>query len=191
MLLKNIKALAVSALMLLGVSTSAFASHTVYVHETFGSGAAFDGSLTFSNDYLALESGTGSLTGGTYGSILLNNAYYGHPSEVPVAGTLGNDWLADGPAYGTAFGTDYHFFLGFAWKLSGGDLMLLHTDSVTPYLSELTNDVDSDYDHVLTTTVSLTPPAPPTTSPIPEPASVLLLGAGIAALVGMRRRKAA
>jgi hypothetical protein len=192
MLLKNIKALAASVLILLGASTSAFASHIVTVHETFGSGAVFDGSLTFSDNYLALQSGTGTLSGAGYGSILLNNTWFeGVPdgSVVPGGvGETGHDWLLDGPASGN-FGTDYHHFIGFTWLVSAANgFELLTGNSVDVFNSGLSND-DYSTDKVLTATVAVD--APPTTNPVPEPGSVLLLGAGIAALVGVRRRKAA
>jgi hypothetical protein len=199
MLLKNIKTLAASALILLGASASAFASHTVYVQETFASGAAFNGSLTFSDNYLALLSGTGTLSGGVYGSILLNQTYYGGlPSDSPVAGATGNDFLLDGPPSGN-FGTDYHNYLGFVWKVSGGDLMLLTQDSagfsIEPYQSGVTTDISpatpngATIDPVRTVAVSAI--APPQTSPVPEPASLWLLGVGFAALLGTRKRKRA
>ncbi|MDB5919702.1 MAG: hypothetical protein JWR40_3936, partial [Massilia sp.] len=71
---------------------------------------------------------------------------------------LGKDWLLDGPANGN-FGTDYHHLIGFTWKLSAVEFMLL-TDSVSVCNSGLTND-NQTTERVLTATVSLTPFPPP------------------------------
>jgi hypothetical protein len=52
-----------------------------------------------------LKAGTGTLSGGTYGTVLMNNTWFGgipDGSVVPGAlGELGHDWLIDGPASGT------------------------------------------------------------------------------------------
>ncbi|MDB5824560.1 MAG: hypothetical protein JWR21_3264 [Herminiimonas sp.] len=199
-MLLRIKTLATAALMF--VSVSASASHIVYVQETFGSGAAFSGNLTFSDNYLALLSGTGTLSGGVYGSTLLNHPYYGGlPSDSPVTGATGNDWLLDGPASGN-FGTDYHNYIGFVWKVSGGVLTLLTQDSagfsVEPYQAGVTTDIKpatpngTTIDSVRTVTVSLTPFSPPGTNPnpIPEPASMALIGLGLFGFVASRRKAA-
>jgi hypothetical protein len=191
MSLRKIITLAAAALMF--VSVSASASHIVYVQETFGSGAAFTGSLTFSNDYLSLESGTGTLSGGPYGSILLNQTYFAGAASTLVSGGMGNDWLLDGPPTGL-YGTDYHHFLGFVWTLIGSDLTLLGSP-IDPYFIGLSNynPLVVDNESVRTVSLSLTAPLPPPgpgPSPIPEPASIALMGLGLFGFAASRRKAA-
>jgi hypothetical protein len=99
----------------------------------------------------------------------------------------------DVPAAGIGGGAD-HYFVGFVWKSSAGNFSLITDNSVDQFNSGLTIYSDlagSGYDKVTSANVSLTPFIVPTTNPIPEPGGVLLLGVGLAALLGARRRKAA
>ncbi|MDB5952476.1 MAG: hypothetical protein JWR65_4331 [Massilia sp.] len=132
-----------------------------------------------------------------FGSIALNNTWFaGVPdgSVVPGGvGETGHDWLVDVPAARIGGGAD-HYFVGFVWKSSAGNFSLITDNSVDQFNSGLTIYSDlagSGYDKVTSANVSLTPFIAPTTNPIPEPGGVLLLGVGLAALLGARRRKAA
>jgi hypothetical protein len=197
MLLKNIKALAACAIMLLGAP--AFANVVVHLNETFASGAEYHGDLTFADNFTGLLSANGLLSGGSYGAgLAMNHVFSGlgaaGTNQTDVAGRR-NDWLADGPD------ETLTTVIGLVWKYPSPDLVLDLTASNASWeLSGLNINYFAGitvYDNGtaiatdVATSYTLGAEPPPTTNPIPEPGSVLLLGAGIAALVGMRRRKAA
>jgi hypothetical protein len=197
MLLKNIKAVAACAIMLLGAP--AFANVVVHLNEKFASGAEYHGDLTFADNFTGLLSANGLLSGGSYGAgLAMNHVFSGlgaaATNKTNVADRL-DDWLADGPDQTLTT------VIGLVWAYPSSQLVLDLTASNpvwdtaifgTTYFTGITvfhegTLVSSDAARSYT----LGAEPPPTNNPIPEPGSVLLLGAGIAALVGMRRRKAA
>jgi hypothetical protein len=196
MLLKNIKALAACAIMLLGAP--AFANVVVHLNETFASGAEYHGDLTFADNFTGLLSANGLLSGGSYGAgLAMNHVFSGlgaaGTNQTDVAGRR-NDWLADGPD------ETLTTVIGLVWAYPSSELVLDLTASNAAFLltgfninyfagitvfhqgTAIATDAARSY--------TLGAEQPPTTNPVPEPGSVLLLGAGLAALIA-RRRKAA
>jgi hypothetical protein len=197
MLLKRIKALTAVVIMLLGAP--AFANVVVHLHEQFASGAAYDGDLTFADNFTGLLSASGLLTGTGYGAgLAMDHVFSGlgaaGTNQTGVPNRL-NDWLADGPDQ-----TLTHV-IGLVWVYPSASLVLdlAATNATwdtaiygTSYFTGITvfnsgTLVSSDAARSYT----LGAEQLPTPSPVPEPGSVLLLGAGIAAMFGMRRRTAA
>ncbi len=62
------KRLAITAIVGLSLSLAANADALFELHETFASGAVFDGAIAFTNDYRNLAAVDGWLTGGGWGS---------------------------------------------------------------------------------------------------------------------------
>jgi hypothetical protein len=198
MLPKNIKTLAAAALMLLGAP--AFASVATHVHEQFASGAVYNGDLTFADDYSALMSANGALSGTGYGVPLAMNFIWSGgvgpgTNQTDVPDRL-NDFLVDGSA------SSYTTTIGIVWQYPAAQLVLDLTASNatwdpnyigTAYFTGLTtwsaDGMPLTSDAAVSVRLGLEAPGPGTN--IPEPASVLLFGAGLGMLVAARRRKAA
>lgn len=154
-------------------STNASADVVAHLHETMQSGATFDGNLTFADDYSALLGVDGILSGDAYG-----DDYFSWVWKVGTQQTAGNstniagvrnDWLMDG-----TFETGYRNYLGLTWNYPAGSLVVNLSPELQTYYAGV-----SDADRVVSAEVSA----------VPEPASVALLGLGLAGVAVVRRRR--
>jgi hypothetical protein len=167
---KPLSLLALSAAL---ACSGAHADVIEHLHETMQSGATFDGNLTFADGYSALLGVDGVLSGASYGSDHMSWTWKlavqdGITNSTGIDGVR-NDWLMDG-----SFGNGYTHYLGVSWDYPAGALSINLSPALAAYYAGVNGS-----DRVISAEVS----------PVPEPASVALLGLGLAGLALARRRQ--
>lgn len=102
-------------------SGRAWALPVVQLHETFSSGAVFEGELTFTNDYSQVLDVDGYLTSTGYGSVHINWVWDVSYNWAATFGpNLGGNFLMDGsPTVG------FVNFITLTWDFSGAPNLLL------------------------------------------------------------------
>jgi hypothetical protein len=168
-------------------ASAAKADQNDAVSMLFQSNATFSGTVTFADDYSSITGVNGILTGYQYGT----TGYLGSGSDPiswvysPVtnfAADPGNfsNYLMDGTPTSTFFNV-----ILFSYNYSGGFPVFAATDSAF-FFSGTTpvNGINPD-----TFLGSADPIVSGTILPTPEPSSLLLLGAGLASLLGAASKK--
>ncbi len=169
----------VTGLFIVGMVGGVSADIIETVHLDFQSGATWDGTITFNDNYAGMIDTDGYLSGGTYS---YNDIYFswtwweGSNQPHPYYDFDGNmhDLLMSGPE------PSWTSFLGITWDadasmLSGG------VSIVTDINDNYWKSYSSTGDQIVGYQVG--------PNPVPEPATMLLFGSGIAGLIGTRMRK--
>ena len=160
------------------LSSSAFAIIVETVHIDFQSGAEFDGTITFSDDYSSMLDTDGYLNGGSNG---FSNEHFnwtwwagtGSSSYDSNSDGLLNDWLMNGTA-----SNNYSMYIGLSWDASVSSLaggISFDTDVSSSYFNG-----NSVYDDLI---VGFS------TNAIPEPSVIALFGLGLVGIGFARRRR--
>lgn len=159
----------VAALSLMSVSASANVVTTLKLD--FVSGASYNGTVTFADNYLGMLSTDGTLSGGSYGSVHYSQTWWNSTSQTNPQSYDSNpatyeDWLVG----------DNSDYIGLSWLYGQlGD---------APVLTFI--NVDSYHSSVLSTDDRIV--AGGFGNSVPEPSSIALFGLalGLAAVVARR-----
>ena len=156
-----------AAVLIAGFSCFASAQNVQHVHETFQSGAEFNGDVTFTSTFDNVTAVEGQLTGGSYINDHISWIWNPDFNFSGAPATMGGNFLMDG--------TDAnHFgnFVTFTWNFSAAPTLTFS---------------NAGYGNAIGYTDMSTGG---TISAVPEPSIVYLLGLGLAALAFVKRRKA-
>jgi hypothetical protein len=164
--------------LILGLVFAASAD-VVTVHETFASGAAFDGTVTFLPDFSNVTAVDGYLTGGGYGNDHINWIWDADNYASTFGPQYGGNFLMDGTTCGSECGS-WQYFITFTWDFSGAPQLVIatpNTDILSPYGG---NNVIYN-DPLVAGSIE---------SAVPEPGSMglLALALGGVAILARRRR---
>lgn len=179
--------------MMFGMAGVASATIIETVELNFASGALWEGTITFNDGYEGMIGVSGYLSGGTNN---YSDVYFYLTSVEginPNPFDSNNDGFYDDFLWG-----DYNYILpvtiGLSWKKNANFFSLqLLENSYYSGIFDSHNTESGVFDKLESWSIisSTHIPEPDTTSPIPEPATLILFGAGLAGLAAVGRRRKA
>ncbi|MGD0682922.1 MAG: PEP-CTERM sorting domain-containing protein [Terracidiphilus sp.] len=193
-MLKSLRNLAVVALAVIGLAaaSSAKADPTEILNMTFESGATFSGIVTFAPDYSSIEAVTGTLTDyqyGTYGytgtgsdsiNWIINELNLATPA---TPGDIYGNFLLDAQPNSFWSCTSCFNIIDFTYDYTNAPVLVFDNNPDDLFSGEyVPNAVNGGIDPMVSGSLS-------STSPVPDPSSLWLLGSGLAGLAGLVRRK--
>jgi hypothetical protein len=166
-----------SFILLLGMSGIATATIIETVQLDFASGAQYNGTITYNDNYNGMTDTNGYLDGGSYDNIFFSWTWrendssedYPNPGDWNDDGYL-DDWLMRD---GESVNDSTNLYISLSWDNDGGDIAYAFID-------------DADYSGVYKTADLM---ISATSNPVPEPATMLLFGTGLIGLAGVGRKK--
>jgi hypothetical protein len=163
---------AVGVLLLLSV-LSCTAGVMTSVNETFASGAVFNGTVTFLDDYSNVSAVDGWLTGGGYGNDYIDWIWEPTSNYASSFGSqYGGNFLMDGSQSG-----GYQYWVTFTWDFSNAPNLVLASPG-----GVLATDGGNNINYT-------DPLVSGSISSAPEPATSALIAGGLLAVAAFLRRR--